>query len=297
MTLELFALSETGNESCELTRRAIYFMLARGSTVGSVLGGLVAATDLQVTYAGSGLKVEIAPGEAIIAGRNATQSGYYFRSSSAETKTLPAANPSNPRIERVCIVAKDKSYEGANNEPALEVKEGTATSGATLSNLSGVAAAPNSSITLAYILVPAAATTISNADIKNVGEVVKLGLSPVLGSWTSLESVSAALETALGYYAPGVRLEAGGGVARLRGTYAVAAGKELKPGEVATLPLGFRPKADIQVPVTLNPKAEGTTSGAAYALIEGNGKIRLQGSTSLLPTGLLGLDAITFSLT
>jgi hypothetical protein len=175
MSQEGFALSETGNEGCELTRRAIYFMLQRGSTIGSVLGGLVAATDLETTYAGSGLKISVAPGEAIVAGHNATQSGYYFRNTSADTITPPAANLSNPRIERLVAQVHDASYEGASNSFALELLNGTPTPGATLTNLSGVAAAPNSSMTLAYVLIPAAATTISNADIKNVAEGVKLG--------------------------------------------------------------------------------------------------------------------------
>jgi hypothetical protein len=192
MALELFALSEVGNDSCELTRRAIYCMLQRGSTIGSVLGGLIAATDMQTTYQGSGLKVEISPGEAIVSGHNATQSGYYSRLTSATTKTPAAANASNPRIERLCLVVKDKSYEGAANEVALELIEGTPTSGATLTNLSGVAAAPNSSMTLAYVLIPALATTISNADIKNVASTVTLGVGGTLPLTTGSGSLTLA---------------------------------------------------------------------------------------------------------
>jgi hypothetical protein len=176
-------------------------MLARGSTIGSVLGGLVAATDLQVTYQGSGLKIEVAQGEAIIPGNvSATQSGYYFRNTAAATITLAAANGSNPRIERIVAVVFDESYEGAKNEAKIEVKEGTAKAGATLTNLEGVAAAPKNSITLAYVLVPAAATTISNADIKNVAQGVTGALWPlaVTPSFSSVTAKSGQLIEMLG---------------------------------------------------------------------------------------------------
>jgi hypothetical protein len=187
MTQEAFGLQDnSAGESAERTRRAINFMLARGATIGSVLGGLVAATDLQVTYQGSGLKIEVAQGEAIIPGNvSATQSGYYFRNTAAATFTLAAANGSNPRIERIVATVFDESYEGSKNEAKIEVKEGTAKAGATLTNLEGVAAAPKNSITLAYVLVPAAATTITNTDIRNVA-------SRVLGSLVQLAVVIAA---------------------------------------------------------------------------------------------------------
>jgi hypothetical protein len=170
----------SAGESAERTRRAINVMLQRGTSIGSVVGGLVAATDLQTTYAGSGLKVEVSPGEAIVPGNvSATQSGYYFRNTAADTITLAAANASNPRIERISAVVKDASYEGSENLGEIKVSEGTAKAGATLTNLEGVAAAPKNSLTLAYVLVPAAATTISNADIKNVAQLVGLAM-PVL---------------------------------------------------------------------------------------------------------------------
>jgi len=159
-------------------------MLKRGATIGSVAGGLVAATDLQTTYQGAGLKVEIAAGEAIVPNNvSASGTGYYLRLSATSTVTLPAANSSNARVEAVAAYIKDESYSGSGNEGLVEVLAGNAKAGATLGNLegapgqSGGPALPKNVLVLAYILVPAAATTISNADIKNVAERANLGLS------------------------------------------------------------------------------------------------------------------------
>jgi hypothetical protein len=188
MTVEAFGLQDySAGESAEKARRWVSALLQRGSTIGSALGGLVAATDLQVTYQGAGLKIEVAQGEAFVGANmvSPSQGAYYCRNTAAASVTLPAANASNPRIERVCLVVYDESYEGTKNEAKLEVLAGTASAGATLANLTGVAAAPKSSMTLAYVLVPAAATTISNADIKNVA-------SRVLGSLVQLAVVIAA---------------------------------------------------------------------------------------------------------
>lgn len=160
-------------------------MLKRGATIGSVAGGLVAATDLQTTYQGAGLKVEISAGEAVVPNNlSASGSGYYLRLSANSTVTLPAANSSNNRVEAVAAYIKDESYSGSGNEGLVEVLPGNAKAGATLSNLegapgqSGGPALPKNVLILGYILVPAAATTISNADIKNVAARVTLGIPP-----------------------------------------------------------------------------------------------------------------------
>jgi hypothetical protein len=188
MTVEAnpFAL-QSDTYSAEITRRAIYASLQRGATIGSVVGGLVAPSDCQVTYAGSGLKLTVATGEAYVPGStSATQSAYYTRVSAAETLTLSAASPSAPRIERISLVIKDASYSGAESLGEVKVSEGVASAGATLNNLTGVAAAPASSLTLAYVLVPQSATTISNSEIRNVSAPVALGLN----AWQLVEGSS-----------------------------------------------------------------------------------------------------------
>lgn len=175
MSVEGYAL-QAGSYGAEVHRRAVIGLdIRRGATIGSVTGGLVAPTDCQITI-GSGLHVEVGAGEAVVAGSSsATQSGYYSRVTTTETLSIAAADPSNPRVDRVSLVVKDAAYTGAENTFTVAVETGTPTSGANLTNLSGVAAAPTSSLTLGYALVPAAASTPS--EVKNVAERLIPGLS------------------------------------------------------------------------------------------------------------------------
>lgn len=178
MTIEVAFLQEL-EPSAELTRRDIYSLIARASTVGSVAGGIIGGGDLQITT-GSGLHVVVSAGEMVVPGSSSsTQSGYYFRSTTSETLSIAAANPSLPRIDRVSAIVKDKAYTGTENKGELAVQTGTATAGATLANLNGVAAAPTSSSTLGYVLVPANASSLEAADISNISELLTLGISPL----------------------------------------------------------------------------------------------------------------------
>ncbi len=162
-----FAL-QAGSYSAEQMRRAFGTLLERGSSIGSVVGGIVGSKDMEIT-AGAGMNIEVAPGEAWIPGStSATQSGYYARVSSKSTLAIAAADPTNPRIDRVAAVVTDAAYSGATNIYTPAVVTGTPTAGANLTNLNGVGAAPASCLTLGYVEVPAKAPSIVSGDIKNV---------------------------------------------------------------------------------------------------------------------------------
>jgi hypothetical protein len=172
------AFIQSNSFSAEITRRAAMgAFLKRGASIGSIAGGLVAGSDSQIV-AGSGMHVEVPAGEILVPGSSsATQSGYYLRVSATETLTIAASDPSNPRIDRISAVIKDAAYTGAENLGTLAVETGTPTSGATLANLSGVAAAPASSLTLGYVLVGAGVSSLSAEKISNIAERVVPGLS------------------------------------------------------------------------------------------------------------------------
>jgi hypothetical protein len=158
MAVEGFAL-QAGTYGAEVTRRWVGALLQRGATVGSIEGGLVGATDCAITI-GSGLHLKVAAGEAFVAGTSsASQGGYYLRNTASAELTLAAANETNPRVDRISAIIKDKAYTGTEDTFSVAVETGTPTSGANLTNLSGAAAAPTSSLTLGYALVPAKATT------------------------------------------------------------------------------------------------------------------------------------------
>lgn len=165
----------------EQLRRTISSLVPRGSTIGSVVGGIIGSGDMAVT-AGSGLQVLVAPGEAWVPGSSsATQGGYYSRVASSTALTVSAADASKPRVDLVVAQVQDAAYAGATNSFQVAILTGTATSGATLSNLTGAPSLTASSLALAYVLVPASASSIST--ISNVQTAIPPpGLFPVVTS-------------------------------------------------------------------------------------------------------------------
>lgn len=154
----------------EQTRRALGTLLQRGASIGSIVSGLVGSTDMQVT-AGSGMQVLVAPGEAWVSGTStATQSGMYCRVTSSTALAISASSESFPRIDTIIAKCIDKAYAGTEETFSVAVVAGTAESGATLANKKGAGAVPASSMVLAYVLVPAKATSIEAADIENVAK-------------------------------------------------------------------------------------------------------------------------------
>jgi hypothetical protein len=159
-----FALQE-GSYGGEITRRAIFASHLRGGSIGTVVGGLVVPGDCAVT-AGTGMHVIVAPGEIIIPNSTAGASGYYARATSNTEEVIAASDPTNPRIDRISALVKDKAYSGTENLWKVAVETGTPTAGATLANENGIAAAPSNSITLAIVLVPAGSSSVTNGNIE-----------------------------------------------------------------------------------------------------------------------------------
>jgi hypothetical protein len=95
----------------------------------------------------------------------ATQGGYYTRVASSTALSVAAANVTNPRIDLVVAQVEDSAYSGGSSLFQVAYLTGTPTSGATLSNLSGAPSITASSLALAYVLVPANASSISGGNI------------------------------------------------------------------------------------------------------------------------------------
>lgn len=119
-------------------------------------------SDFQVTAQSTpNMSVNVAPGQAWIAGTLENPQGYYHVLSTAtETVTIPAANSSNPRIDLICVVVTD---------PAAGQ---TGTAGASIIDVTGTPAAtpvapsaPPNSITIAQIAVGAGVTSITQSNI------------------------------------------------------------------------------------------------------------------------------------
>jgi hypothetical protein len=143
--------------------------------------GIVAPTDLAVVQnpGGADLSVTVNTGSAVIAvdtpygGKRrcrltaASNSGTPGIVNAADwITTFATPHATLPRIDRVVAIVRDSNVDSSGAyDVKLKVIAGTATSGATLTNLTGAAAVPVNSFLLANVLVGAAATQILSANI------------------------------------------------------------------------------------------------------------------------------------
>jgi len=137
----------------------------RLTTTGSLWGasGVIRSADLAVTAPGGTMTVSVASGWAAILGTYQTNMGTYMAyNDAAATATITTADPSNPRIDLVCITVSDAAYSGSLNQVAINVVKGTAAGSPT------VPSTPTNSIALAQVAVAAGATSISSGNITDV---------------------------------------------------------------------------------------------------------------------------------
>lgn len=123
--------------------------------------GIIGTSSLAVTQAGTpGMAVQVATGWGAVVGNFTTNMGVYqFYNDAATQLSVTAADPTNPRIDKVVVTINDSYYSGATNNVTFTVVAGTAAA-------SPVApATPTNSLSLATIAVAAGATSIVNANI------------------------------------------------------------------------------------------------------------------------------------
>lgn len=137
-------------ESDRLTQQALY------NTTG-----IIGANSLAVTQNSPvGMSVRVASGWAAIIGTTQANMGAYVAYNNAtEVLTITAANPTNPRIDRVVATVRDAYYSGSNNDVIFQVIAGTPAASPS------APATPANSISLATIAVAAGATQIVTANI------------------------------------------------------------------------------------------------------------------------------------
>ncbi len=136
--------------------------------------GLANAEEWNVTN-GGGMSVDVGAGAAFILGTEATRQGMYrVESDSTVNLAISAADSTNDRIDLVALYIRDADYSGADSDAVLGIVEGTAAP-------SPVApTAPDTSIILAEVTVPAGAVAISLGDILDVRpDQIPHGVTPV----------------------------------------------------------------------------------------------------------------------
>jgi hypothetical protein len=123
--------------------------------------GIIKSNSLEVTANSPvGMSVLVSSGWAAIVGTTQANMGTYVAYNDATvTLTITTANPTNPRIDLICMTVNDSYYSGATNNVAFQVIAGTPAG-------SPVAPAlPANSISLATVAVAAGALSITSGNI------------------------------------------------------------------------------------------------------------------------------------
>jgi len=140
--------------------------------------GVMKNTDLAVTANGTpNMSVNVAAGWAAIVGNYTTNMGTYQCYNDGVTNVLIApAEPSNPRIDLVCMTVSDSYYTGSLNQVAFNVVTGVP------SVTPAVPATPTNSIVLARVAVGAGAVSITSGNITDVRVVATTPIEVDLSS-------------------------------------------------------------------------------------------------------------------
>jgi hypothetical protein len=130
--------------------------------------GIIKSDSLAVTQnSPAGLSILVSSGWAAIVGTTQANMGTYVGYNDATVVlSITTADPTNPRVDLVCLTVNDAYYTGALNNAVLQVVAGTPAG-------SPVAPAlPANSISLATVAVGAGATAITNANITDTRVLV-----------------------------------------------------------------------------------------------------------------------------
>lgn len=123
--------------------------------------GIVDPDDFEVTEAGTpAMTVSVAAGRVFIGGSEGTYQGVYFAENRGPiTATIATSDASNARKDLIVVRVQDGNYSGTSYSAVVESVTGTASSSPAEPTV------PDNSFVLAVVDVPAAATSIVNANI------------------------------------------------------------------------------------------------------------------------------------
>lgn len=208
----------------------------------------------------TGLSVVVDSGWAAIVGTTQANMGTYVTYNDASVVlSITSADPTNPRIDRVCATVNDAYYTGALNNVVLQVVAGTPAGSPVAPTL------PANSISLATVAVGAGATTITNANITDTRVLVTTNI-PESGD---ISSVTAGTGLSGGGSSGAVTLSIDTGVTADLTTAQTLTNKTLTSPKIN---VGINPQTSAYTTVVAdNGKLITATSGSAFTIKIGAG--------------------------
>lgn len=137
--------------------------------------GVAGTGDLTVTANGTpNMSVNVAAGRAFILGDNSTttQGMYTVANDATVNKVIAASDPTNPRWDIVVAEVRDAFYSGSSNDWQIRVVTGTPAASPAEPSL------PLNAIKLARVVVGAAVTSITSANITDTRTRAAFGAAP-----------------------------------------------------------------------------------------------------------------------
>ena len=146
------------------------------ATAVAVPGGVYPGIGAMGVSASSGLNVQVAAGYCCVPSPTAGQGGYIFGTLQAQTLSLAAADPVNPRID--LIVARVYDTGNSASYCDVEVVTGTAATPALTPSV------PSAAITLASVSVPATSVALASGAVTDLRSYVVApgGILPIANS-------------------------------------------------------------------------------------------------------------------
>lgn len=271
-----FAL-QNSSHSADLFRQAVSSLIPPG-------GGIVSLGDLTVTQTGTpSMNVLIGVGRIWVPGTNvgnvvggnfSSQAMYYGQNASAYTASVATSDPINPRIDVVYASIEDSQYAGATNAGKLAVVAGVPTSGATYPT--NAPAIPANAKAIAWINVPANASSILNANITRITQN-HVG-PPAYSSWVTTDTNwsygGGFVKSTVG---PRTFIQLNGTMTRIAGgSFAVNVGTDVSMG--VYIPAGYMPPIPIS---SLCPVTTGTVhNGEPMVMVGTDGTLKLHATVS-----------------